>query len=154
MAEGRASCYPRGMNVPAIQSPILLRVLVADSGSSINDGLTSLLSDFEGLSVFGCVQDSAKVTALVRTVHPDVVILDLQMAGPIGLQTLKQIKSLPHPPVVIVLSAYDTPPVRRAALAAGADHYLVKTECGRLQEVLGSLLREKGVPATGVGIVQ
>jgi hypothetical protein len=30
--------------------PVLLRVLVADGGSSVNDGLTALLSDFEGLS--------------------------------------------------------------------------------------------------------
>ena len=130
------------MSDSTAQPSILLRVLVADGGSSVNDGLTALLSELEGISVFGCAQKPAKVLALVRTVHPDVVILDLKIAGPIGLKTLKQIKRLPHPPVVIVLSDYDMPPVHRSAIAAGADHSLIKTECARLQEVLGELLRQ------------
>ena len=123
--------------------PILLRVLVADGGSSVNDALTAMLSEFEGFSVFGCAQNSSKVLALVRTVRPDVVILDLKMAGPVGLKTLKQIKRLPHCPVVLVLSDYDMPSVRQAVMAAGADHYLVKTECGLLREALRALLRDR-----------
>ena len=122
---------------------VLLRVLVADSGISVNDGLTALLSEFEGLSVLGCAQEPAKVLALVKTAQPDVVILDLQMDKPTGLTMLKQIKRLPRAPVVIVLSHQDLPPLRQAAIAAGADYYLIKaTECERLQEVLQALLRE------------
>ncbi len=120
----------------------LLRVVVADRGISVNDSLTALLSEFEGVSVLGCVQEPAKVLALVQTAQPDVVILDLQTEPGTALQTLKQIKR-PRAPVVIVLSDYDLPPLRRAALAAGADHYLLKaTECGRLQKVLQSLVRK------------
>jgi DNA-binding NarL/FixJ family response regulator len=125
----------------ATGSSVLLRVLVADSGISVNDGLTAMLSEFEGLSVLGCVQEPAKVLALVKTARPDVVILDLQTHQAIGLKMLKQIKRLPRAPVVIVLSHYDLPPLRQAA---GADYFLNKaTECGRLQEVLHALMRER-----------
>jgi len=124
---------------------VLLRVLVAGGGSSVNDGLTAMLSEFEGLSVFGCVQEPRKVMTLVRTVNPDVVILDLHTAGPPGFKTLRQLKSQPHPPVVIVLTDYDAPAARRESIARGADHCLGKTECGRLQEVLADVLRRRDV---------
>ena len=126
---------------PNEHASIVLRVLVADHGISVNDSLTALLSEFEGLSVLGCAQEPAKVLALVQAVHPDVVVLDLQAEQATGLTTLKRIKRLAQPPAVIVLSDYDLPPLRRAALDAGADHFLVKaTECGRLQEVLHIVL--------------
>jgi DNA-binding NarL/FixJ family response regulator len=126
---------------PCRQPFVLLHVLVADRGISANDSLTGLLSEFEGLSVVGCVQEPAKVLALARKVRPDVVILDLQTEGAAGLKTLKQIKRLPRAPVVIVLSDYDLPPLRQAALAAGADDFLSKaTECERLPKVLHGLL--------------
>ena len=57
----------------------------------VNDSLTALLSEFDGVSVLGCVQEPAKVLALVQTTQPDVVILDLQTEQGIALQTLKQI---------------------------------------------------------------
>jgi DNA-binding NarL/FixJ family response regulator len=136
--------YAAGMKVGDASGPsVLLRVLVADSGISVNDGLTALLSEFEGLSVLGCAQEPAKVLALVKTAQPDVVILDLQMDKPTGLTMLKQIKRLPRAPVVIVLSHYDLPLLRQVAIAAGADYCLIKaTECERLQPVLQALLRE------------
>jgi len=123
---------------------VLLRILVADSGCSINDSLTALLSDFDGLSVFGCTQEPAKVLALIATVHPDVVLLDLPAGNATGLVALKKIKRLPDAPVVIVLAQCDLAPLRLAAVAAGADHYLIKaTECGCLQEMLRDLQRKR-----------
>jgi DNA-binding NarL/FixJ family response regulator len=128
---------------PSISTSVLLRVLVVDTQVSVNEGLVTLLSEFEGLVVFGCAQEAVKVLALVQTVHPDVVIFDLQMDGPIGLKTLKQIKNIPQAPVMIALSHYDILPIRQAAIAAGADYFLIKsTECGRLQEVLHDLAQE------------
>jgi two-component system, LytTR family, response regulator len=121
----------------------LLRVLVVDTRVSVNESLVTLLSESEGLAVFGCAQEPLKVLALVQMVHPDVVILDLQMERASGLKTLKLIKSIPHAPIMIALSQYDLPPIRQAAIAAGADHFLIKTtECGRLEEVLRDLAME------------
>jgi CheY-like chemotaxis protein len=119
---------------------LLLRVLVAGGIGSVNDGLTALLSDLEGIAVFGCAQAPAKVVALVETMQPDVVLLDFPAAGTSGLQTLRQLKHLPFAPIVIVLSHYALPPLREACLSAGADYFLEKTaafEC--LREVLDGL---------------
>jgi DNA-binding NarL/FixJ family response regulator len=123
---------------------VLLRVLIADTGSSTNDGLTALLSDFPGLSVFGCTQEPGKVLALVTALRPEVVILDLAADFTPGLKTLKQIKRLPHAPIVIALLPLDLEPLRTEAAAAGADYHLVKaTECDRLLDLVCSLIRER-----------
>ncbi len=126
----------------SVQPAVLLRVLVADTGGAVNEGLTRLLSEIEGLCVFGCVQEPSRVLALIQTTNPDLVILDLQIAGPIGMKTLRQIKKLPDAPPVIVLSDRDEAPLRQAAIAAGAEHYLIKTDIERLQGLLGNLLRQ------------
>jgi DNA-binding NarL/FixJ family response regulator len=133
------------MSHPYDNTPfVLLRILVADHRVSINQSLTALLSEMEGVCVFGCAQESAKVLALIQTVHPDVVIRDWQIDEPTSLELLKQIKGLPAPPYVIVLSPYDMLPLKEASMIAGADLFLNKTtECDRLQAVLQKLLQEK-----------
>ena len=105
---------------------LLLRILVTDHIVSINERLTTMLSDMEGICVFGCTQESDKILTLVETVHPDVVILDLFMDHS-NLDLLRKIKHLESAPVVIMLSLYDIPPLREASLSAGADYFLVKT---------------------------
>jgi two-component system, CitB family, response regulator len=129
-------------SVPSGRPFILLRVLVADTGISVNEHLLALLSEIDGLSVFGCAQVPSKILALVGSVHPEVAILDLHTAGPFGLQTLAEIKRLPGAPVVIVVSDYDEPELRDAALGSGADHFFVKTDCGRLQDLLHHMQQE------------
>ena len=126
---------------PEANQKILLRVLIADEHAQINEGLTAMLSDMDGIAIFGCAQEPAKVVALVESVQPDVVILDLNIPGPIGLKTLRTIKSLIPTPVVIVLSHYEIPPLREACNDAGADYFLEKTDAPqRLREVLTGLL--------------
>ena len=133
---------------------LLLRVLVADSDRPVNEGLTAMLSDLEGIAIFGCAQEPAKVVALVERVHPDVVILDLEVPGPVGLRTLRQLKHVRISPVVIVLSHYTLPVLREVCLSAGADCFLEKTGAfERLRELLTGLAqaapgagRQRGIP--------
>jgi len=130
---------------PADDRPfLLLRVLVADHLVSINESLTAMLCELDGVCAFGCSQDPAKVLMLVQVVSPDVVILDLEMMAPMDLNLLRQIKGMKDPPYVVVLSQYDIPPLQEAAMAAGADYYLNKTtECDRLPEMVQKLQQQK-----------
>ena len=74
--------------------------------------------------------------------QPDMAILDLQSEPGTALHPLQQIKRS-CAPVVSMLSNYDLPPLRQAALAAGADHFLIKaSESGRLQKVRPALGRK------------
>jgi DNA-binding NarL/FixJ family response regulator len=125
------------------ESFILLRILVADSGSSVNDGLTALLSEIDGISVFGCAQGQGKVLALARSLRPDVVILDVQRTEPVSLAIIHRLKALPRSPIVIGLCESDLPALREAVLAGGADHVLARTDCEELLRLLAGLIEKR-----------
>jgi DNA-binding NarL/FixJ family response regulator len=118
---------------------VLLRVLVADTGSSVNDGLTALLSDIDGISVFGCAQEADKLLALAGSLRPDVVILDVQRREPVNLAVIHRLKALPRAPIVIALCESGLLALREAVLSGGADHVLVRTDCEELIRLLSSL---------------
>jgi DNA-binding NarL/FixJ family response regulator len=124
----RPSLYVMAREDSPEESLVLLRVLVADSGSSVNDGLTALLSEMDGISVFGCAQNSGKVLALARSLRPDVVILDVQRTEPINLDILQMLKAIPGAPIVIALCNEDSLPLRGAVAASSADHDLLRTD--------------------------
>ena len=129
------------------QKRTLMKVLVADSTALVNEGLTVMLSEIEGISVFGCVQDRSKVLALVEAVQPDVVLLDLNAPGMAGLKMLVGIKQGYPQTTVIVLSHYDLPPLRQACLKAGADYFFEKTSSfNRLREVLLEMVNRRNSP--------
>jgi DNA-binding NarL/FixJ family response regulator len=122
---------------------VLLRVLVADSGSSVNDGLTALLSDIEGISVFGCAQGQAKILVLAGSLRPDVVIIDLQRSEPVSLGILERLKALPEAPIVIALCDDDIRPLHDAASVRGADHVLDRTDCEGLLRLLAGAIEKR-----------
>ena len=128
------------------ESCIILRVLIADIGSSVNDGLTALLSELDGINVFGCAQDPDKLLLLARSLRPDVVILDIQQTQPVSLAVLQRPKALPRVPIVIVLCESGLLPLQEAVLAGGADHVLVKTDCEELLRLLAGLIAARGRP--------
>lgn len=121
-----------------------LRVLIADGSIAVNRELTAWLSELDGLTVFGCAQEPAKVLALVEATQPDVMVVDLETAGPAGMRILKRITGLPRPPVVILLSHYNVAALREVARAAGVSHFLIKTKgLEQLQALLDDLQRTK-----------
>ena len=107
----------------------------------------------EGITVFGCAQGSSKVLALVQTVLPDVVILDLNVPGTAGLRTLARLKQAEPEIPVIVLSHYELPPLRQACLEGGAAYFFGKTASfDRVCETLKRMTqteKRRGRPAAG-----
>lgn len=102
-----------------------LRVVVVDDERVIRDGLTMILGTHPDLVVVGSAGDGAEALALVARERPDVVLLDLRMPGTDGLAFLRQ---LPVPrPRVVVLTTFDLDEHVRAALALGADGFLLKS---------------------------
>jgi DNA-binding NarL/FixJ family response regulator len=131
----------------AVESPdgefVLLRVLVADSGCSVNDGLTALLSEIDGISVFGCAQQQGQVLTLARSLCPDVIILDVQLQEPCRLTVIRRLKALPYVPIVIGLYDSDLGLFKEAAFADGADHVFARTDCEGLLRLLTDIIGER-----------
>lgn len=107
-----------------------LRVVVADDQTAVREGLTILLDTMPGIEVVGAAADGDEALDLVRSVAPDVVLMDLKMPGCDGVVATERIRDR-HPGVrVVVLTTYAEDDAVRAALRAGALGYLTK-DAGR-----------------------
>lgn len=100
-------------------------ILVVDDSPEIRRYLRALLE----LNSYGVETASSGYEALYRLRYasiPDLVLLDLQMPGMDGLETLRGLKKLSSNPKVIMCSGVDDPAKIREALSLGAHGYLVK----------------------------
>jgi len=103
-----------------------LRVLLAEDHAVVREGTRGILEADPGISVIGEAADGAEAVDLARDLEPDVVLLDMAMPVLNGVEATRRLRQLPHPPQVLVLSAYDDVGYAEAVLAAGASGYLLK----------------------------
>ena len=104
-----------------------LRVLLADDHAMVREGTRSILEADPTISIVGEAANGAEAVDLARDLAPDVVLLDMAMPVLNGVEATRRIRSLEPPPYVLLLSAYDDVDYAQAALAAGANGYLLKT---------------------------
>ncbi|WP_058558354.1 response regulator [Thiohalocapsa sp. ML1] len=102
-----------------------MRVLLIDDHALFRVGLLELL-ERRGIEVIDAVGDSDVGLRLTRDCAPDVVLLDLRMPGPGGIEILKQIRAERLDRRVAMLTTSTEEPDLIAALQAGANGYLLK----------------------------
>jgi len=77
---------------------------------------------------------------------PKIIFMDIKLPGENGLQITKKVKAKYPEIIVIILTYYDLPEHREAALQCGADHFLSKgTSTQEVVELVQSILSEKGL---------
>ena len=101
-----------------------IRVLIADNSVRAREGLRALLATWPELMVVGEVANGQDAVQQVAECQPDVVLMDLHMPGLDGVQATELIKQQWPAVTVIVLTMYAAE--QSAALAAGADAFLIK----------------------------
>lgn len=103
-----------------------VRILVTDDHPVVRDGLTLMLSTQPDFQVVGDAATGAESVAKAGLLRPDVVLLDLEMPGLSGVDTLRQLRAANPDAKVIVFTAYDTDELIVGAVKAGAQGYLLK----------------------------
>jgi len=106
--------------------PDTIRVLLADDHPVVRDGLSALLSSMPGITVVGQVGSGEDAVRECLLVDPDVVIMDLRMAGLDGVGATREILRNRPSIAVLVLTMFDEDDLIAAALSAGARGYLLK----------------------------
>jgi DNA-binding NarL/FixJ family response regulator len=118
-----------------------VRVLIADDQVHIRQGLQALLAAWPEIEVVGMAANSVEAVQQVEKCPPDVALMDILLPAPAlpapvvpaqvsgaeemdGLETIRLIKSRWPQVRIVVLTMYTTH--RAAALAAGADAFLLK----------------------------
>jgi len=100
--------------------------VVADDQANVRDGLVALLSPLADFEVVGAAGDGASALAMVESLAPDAVLMDLRMPGVDGVEaTERLVQSHPELAVVVLTTFADDDSVI-AALQAGARGFLTK----------------------------
>jgi DNA-binding NarL/FixJ family response regulator len=104
-----------------------LRVFLADDHTLVRGGIRVLLQSIEGMSVVGETGDGTEALAMIRSLRPDLVLLDISMPGLNGLEIAERVsKELPQVRI-LVLSMHATESYVADALRAGVVGYLRKS---------------------------
>ncbi len=105
-----------------------IRLVLADDHALVLEGLRALLAAQPDLKVIATATDGERLMEAVTRFQPDLVVLDLQMPYADGITCLQRIRQADLPVRVLVLSAFGDSENLRAALAAEADGFALKTE--------------------------
>ena len=106
------------------------RIFLIDDHPIVRQGLTMLIEREADLEVCGDAQGASSALSALSSsgCEPDLIILDISLNGPDGLDLLKTMRLRdPHVPV-LVLSMHDEATYAERALRAGANGYIMKQE--------------------------
>lgn len=104
----------------------MIRVLIADDHPVVRQGLRTFLGLQDDLDVVGEAADGAEAVALVESLTPDVLLLDLKMPVLDGLGTLLRLEEHGLSPRVLVLTSVGDREDVAPAIRAGASGFLYK----------------------------
>jgi two-component system response regulator NreC len=103
-----------------------VRVLIVDDHAVVRSGIRLLLEQEQDIEPVGEASSGREAIFTARTVKPDVVLLDVVMAGESGLDAIPTLLHEQPETKILVLSMQDDPRYVREAFAAGATGYVLK----------------------------
>jgi DNA-binding NarL/FixJ family response regulator len=106
----------------------VIRLVVVDDHALFRAGLISLLGEMPGFRVVGEADDGKQALELVRKTRPDVLLLDVNMPGMGGVETVCALRALAKDEQcrILMLTISKSDEDLFGAIAAGADGYLLK----------------------------
>jgi DNA-binding NarL/FixJ family response regulator len=104
----------------------VIRVLIADDHGLVRNGLRLMLEDEPDMLVVGEAEDGTQALDLVSELEPDVVLLDVSMPPPDGIEVAKRLRDREARSRVLMLTMHEDSDLVREAREAGAAGYMLK----------------------------
>src|SRR5207237_9068805 len=102
-------------------------LLIVDDEKTTREGLRAALEDRYDIYL---AEDAKAAANLLEQEHFDVLLTDFRLPNEDGMKLIARAKSLPKPPICILMTAYGSEEVAVEAMKRGADDYIAK---GRMQ---------------------
>ncbi|MFN8452408.1 MAG: response regulator transcription factor [Anaerolineae bacterium] len=115
-----------------------IRILIVDDHPVVRHGIRSLLSNHADFEVVGEAASVSATLELIAQLKPDIVLLDIRLAGESGLSLLNRIE--PFKTKVVILTSFDDEEHVRVALQGGAHGFILKSVsdemlCGAIRTI-------------------
>jgi len=104
----------------------IIRTLVADDDAGFRQRVREFLASEPDIEVVGEAGDGDEAILSARELKPDLVLMDVRMPKMNGVGATRQLKDEMPEVEVIMVSVFDLPEYREAAMASGASGYVVK----------------------------
>ena len=123
------------------------RIVIVDDHPIFRRGLKEIIESDARYIVAGESGDGQTAFQQIKSLKPDVAVVDLNLPKISGLEVVRAVRALPQPPIVLVLTMQADEGTFNAAMDAGAQGYMLKENA--VSDVLAGL---KAVAAGGIFI--
>jgi len=125
-----------------------MKVLLADDSKLIIERLTDMISIFGQTKIVGSYSNGNDTLNALKTLEPDLAILDFKMPGLNGLEVISEIRKVNKHIKIIMLTFYSSDYYRNLAIKAGADYFFNKIDdFDEVSMVVAGILWKKGLNA-------
>ena len=104
----------------------MIRILLVDDQNLVQQGIKLLLEQDDKFKVIGMARDGRSAIRQINFLHPDIVLLDIEIPEMNGISVTKYINYFFPQTKVIILSSYENKKYLIQALVAGARSYILK----------------------------
>ena len=123
-----------------------MRILIADDHPLVLEGLRGLIETEPDMELVGEANDGVEAVEMARSMHPDVILLDLMMPRKNGIEAIAEIKQANPEARILVVTSFAEDDKVFPAIKAGALGYLLKDS--KPQELLVALRQvHRGEPS-------
>ena len=102
------------------------RVMIVDDVKQVRQDLCTLLTLIDSIEIVGEAQNGSEAIQRAQALHPDVILMDLEMPVLDGFEATRQIRTCLPSCRVIALTIHDYESARLRATEAGMDGFIVK----------------------------
>jgi CheY-like chemotaxis protein len=103
-----------------------ISVMLIDDNAGFLRATTQFLEAQKDITVVGTAESGAEALEKIQSLQPQVILVDLAMPGMPGLETIPYLRQMVPQAGIIALTVMNTNSFRKAALDAGADHFIPK----------------------------
>ena len=104
-----------------------MRILVVDDHELVRRGICSVLTTEPSITLCGEAADGYDAIEKSKTLHPDIIVMDVSMPRLNGLDATREIKRTCPDIEIVIVSQHEAPEMMRQAFNAGACGYVVKS---------------------------
>jgi two-component system response regulator YesN len=122
------------------------KTLIVEDNATFRQSFKEVLCTRFPLMVIREAADGEEALREIDALVPDMIFMDIKLPGENGLQVTEKVKTKYPEMIIIILTYYDSPEHREAAVQCGANYFLSKcTSTEEVVELVQSILSEKGL---------